>query len=32
MATVERIDPDGDIAAALQGIRNRLDTLAQHYR
>jgi hypothetical protein len=28
MATFERNDPDGDIAAALQGIRNRLDTLA----
>jgi hypothetical protein len=28
MATVERNDPDGDIAAALAGIRNRLDTLA----
>jgi hypothetical protein len=28
MATFERIDPDGDIAAALAGIRNRLDTLA----
>src|SRR5947209_16598554 len=28
MATVERTDPDSDIAAALQGIRNRLDTLA----
>jgi hypothetical protein len=28
MATFERNDPDGDIAAALAGIRNRLDTLA----
>ena len=28
MATFERTDPDGDIAAALAGIRNRLDTLA----
>ena len=28
MATIERNDPDGDIAAALAGIRNRLDTLA----
>ena len=28
MATGERNDPDGDIAAALAGIRNRLDTLA----
>ena len=28
MATFERNDPDGDIAAVLQGIRNRLDTLA----
>jgi hypothetical protein len=28
MATFERIDPDGDIAVALQGIRHRLDTLA----
>ena len=28
MATFERNDPDGDIAAALQGIRTRLDTLA----
>ena len=28
MATFERTDPDGDITAALQGIRNRLDTLA----
>ena len=28
MATVERNDLDGDIAAALAGIRNRLDTLA----
>ena len=28
MATVERNDPDGDIAATLQGIRSRLDTLA----
>ena len=29
MATFERTDPDGDIAAALAGIRNRLDTLAR---
>ncbi len=28
MATFERNDPDGDIVAALAGIRNRLDTLA----
>ena len=28
MALIERIDPDSDIAAAAQGIRNRLDTLA----
>jgi hypothetical protein len=28
MAIFERNDPDGDIAAALAGIRNRLDTLA----
>ena len=28
MAAFERNDPDGDIAAALAGIRNRLDTLA----
>ncbi len=28
MATFERNDPDSDIAAALQGIHNRLDTLA----
>jgi hypothetical protein len=28
MTIVERNDPDGDIAAALAGIRNRLDTLA----
>lgn len=28
MATFERTDPDSDIAAALAGIRNRLDTLA----
>jgi len=28
MATFERNDPDSDIAAALVGIRNRLDTLA----
>ena len=28
MATFERNDPDGDIAAALAGIRNRLETLA----
>ncbi len=28
MATFARINPDGDIAAAMQGIRNRLDTLA----
>ena len=28
MATIKRNDPDGDIAAALAGIRNRLDTLA----
>jgi hypothetical protein len=27
MATFERHDSDGNIAAALQGIRNRLDTL-----
>ena len=28
MATFERTEPGGDIVAALQGIRNRLDTLA----
>ncbi|GAC1568170.1 MAG: hypothetical protein NVS3B14_16530 [Ktedonobacteraceae bacterium] len=28
MATFEQIDPDGDIAAGLQDIRSRLDTLA----
>ena len=28
MATNERNDPDADIAAALAGIRTRLDTLA----
>ena len=28
MAIFERNDPDGDIVAALAGIRNRLDTLA----
>lgn len=28
MATIERHDSDGDIAAALVGIRTRLDTLA----
>lgn len=28
MATIERHDPDSDIAAALAGIRTRLDTLA----
>ena len=28
MATFERTDPDGDIAAVLAGIRSRLDTLA----
>jgi hypothetical protein len=28
MAAFERNDPDGDIAAALAGIRTRLDTLA----
>ena len=28
MATVERHDPESDIAAALAGIRTRLDTLA----
>ena len=28
MATAEQSTPDGDIAAALAGIRNRLDTLA----
>jgi hypothetical protein len=27
MATFERNDPDSDIAAALGGIRNRLDIL-----
>lgn len=27
MATFERTDPDGDIAAALAGIRTRLDIL-----
>ena len=28
MATIERYDPESDIAAALAGIRTRLDTLA----
>lgn len=28
MASIERNDPDSDIAAALTGIRTRLDTLA----
>lgn len=28
MATIERHNPDSDIAAALAGIRTRLDTLA----
>ena len=28
MATIERNDPESDVAAALAGIRNRLDTLA----
>jgi hypothetical protein len=28
MTAIEQTDPDGDIATALAGIRNRLDTLA----